>query len=101
MKLQLQIYTRKSCCLCEEMKNVIREAAIRFPLALEETDIDTRAELQALYGVEVPVLFINGRKAFKYRVTTRQLQKRLQRENRGVIWSKWKRAALKSFRPER
>lgn len=101
MKLQLQIYTRKSCCLCEEMKDVVREAAIRFPLTLEETDIDTCAELQALYGEEVPVLFINGRKAFKYRVTRRELQKRLQRENRGAIWSKWKRAALKNFGPER
>lgn len=101
MKLQLQIYTRKSCCLCEEMKDVVREAAIRFPLTLEETDIDTCAELQALYGEEVPVLFINGRKAFKYRVTRRELQKRLQRENRGAIWSKWKRAALKNVGPER
>lgn len=101
MKLQLQIYTRQSCCLCEEMKNVVREAAIRFPLTLEETDIDTSAELQAVYGAEVPVLFINGRKAFKYRVTTRELKKRLQRENRGAIWSKWKRAAVKSFGPER
>lgn len=100
MKLQLQIYTRKSCCLCEEMKKVIREVAIRFPITLEESDIDARAELKALYGEEVPILFINGRKAFKYRVTARELRKRLQRESRGAIWSKLKRAALKGFGPE-
>jgi glutaredoxin len=101
MKLQLQLYTRRSCCLCEEMKQVIREAANRFPLALEETDVDDSAEIQALYGTEVPVLFINGRKAFKYRVTLRDLQKRLQRESRASPWSKWKKAALKRFSPER
>jgi len=84
MTLQLQMYTRKSCCLCEEMKNVIREAAIGFPITLEETDVDACAEFQALYGAEVPVLFINGRKAFKYRVTARELKKRLQRESRGA-----------------
>lgn len=100
MKVQLQIYTRKSCCLCEEMKNVVREAATRFPITLEETDVDRSAELQALYGAEVPVLFINGRKAFKYRVTTRQLQKRLQREKRGGIWSKWKSAASRKVSRE-
>lgn len=84
MTLQLQLYTRKSCCLCDEMKNVVHEAAIGFSITLEETDIDTCAELQALYSAEVPVLFINGRKAFKYRVTARELKKRLQRESRGA-----------------
>ena len=98
MTIELKIYTRTSCCLCEEMKSVIREAAARFPLTLEEIDVDESAELRTLYGAEVPVLFINGRKAFKYRVTRHQLEKRLQRENRGMIWSKWKNAA-KKFTP--
>ena len=101
MRLHLQIYTRKSCCLCEEMKSVARAAAMRFPITLEETDIDTCAELQTRYGAEVPVLFINGRKAFKYRVTMRELQKRLQRENRGSIWARWKKATRKSFGSDR
>lgn len=101
MTIQLQIYTRGSCCLCEQMKSIVREAAARFPLTLEEIDVDESAELTTLYGAEVPVLFINGRKAFKYRVTARQLEKRLQRESRGAIWSKWKSAAVKRFTPVR
>ncbi len=83
MTLQLQIYTRKDCCLCEEMKKVIREAEAAFAITWEEIDVDSSTELQVLYGEEVPVLFINGRKAFKYRVTGRELQKRLRRENGG------------------
>jgi glutaredoxin len=83
MKLQLQIYTRKDCCLCEEMKSVIHEAKAPFPITLDEIDVDSSAELQVLYGDEVPVLFINGRKAFKYRVTARELQKRFKRDKGG------------------
>jgi len=80
VKLHLQIYTRKDCCICEEMKNVIREVKPPAPVTLDEIDVDSSADLQALYGEEVPVLFINGRKAFKYRVTARDLQKRFKRE---------------------
>jgi len=80
VKLQLQIYTRKDCCLCEEMKNVIREVTTSVPVTLDEIDVDSSAELRALYGEEVPVLFINGRKAFKYRLTPRELKKRLKKE---------------------
>ena len=83
MKLQLRIYTRRDCCLCEEMKSVIREAKASCPITLDEIDVDSSAEFQVLYGEEVPVLFINGRKAFKYRVTARALQERFEREKGG------------------
>ncbi len=62
------------------MKNVIRGVKPPAQVTLEEVDVDSFPELQALYGEEVPVLFINGRKAFKYRVTARELQKRFKRE---------------------
>ena len=60
------------------MKNVIRQLAERTPLEIEEIDIDSSAHLKQKYGEEVPVLFINGRKAFKYQVTARQLAARLK-----------------------
>jgi hypothetical protein len=55
------------------MKTVIRRVAERTPLDVEEIDIDSSADLRQKYGEEVPVLFINGRKAFKYRLTAWQL----------------------------
>ena len=78
MKGQLVIYTRKDCCLCDEMKNVIHQVAGQTPLALEEIDVDGAPEIQEKYGNDVPVLFINGRKAFKYRVTREELEKKLK-----------------------
>ena len=77
MIAELVIYTRKDCCLCDEMKAVIHQVAAHTPLALEEIDVDSAPETLEKYGNEVPVLFINGRKAFKYRVTREELENRL------------------------
>jgi glutaredoxin len=79
MTNELLLYTRKECCLCEEMKEILRQCATRHPLTITEIDVDRSAELQQKYGDEVPVLFINGRKAFKYRLTARELERRLKR----------------------
>jgi glutaredoxin len=80
MTAELLLYTRKDCCLCDEMKSILSGVAKRVPFALEEIDVDTSPVLQEKYGNDVPVLFINGRKAFKYRLTARELEKRLKRE---------------------
>jgi hypothetical protein len=60
------------------MKTVIRQVAERTAVNFEEIDIDSSADLKQKYGQELPVLFINGRKAFKYRLTARQLTARLK-----------------------
>lgn len=78
MSHRLLLYSRAGCCLCEEMKTVIRRVAESTPLELDEIDIDGSPGLKQKYGEEVPVLFINGRKAFKYRLTAKQLAARLK-----------------------
>ena len=84
MTTALLLYTRKECCLCEEMKSILRQVAMRVPFSIEEIDVDTSPGLQEKHGNEVPVLFINGRKAFKYRLTARELEKSLKREQVAV-----------------
>lgn len=84
MKATLILYARKDCCLCEEMKEVIRRVAENFTLTLQELDVDSSGELQEQYGNEVPVLLVNGRKAFKYRVTAKELEKRLRKNDKGA-----------------
>jgi glutaredoxin len=78
MRPRLVLYSRVDCCLCDEMKTIIRQLAERTPFELEEIDVDSSADLKQKYGEEVPVLFINGRKAFKYRLTAKQLAARLK-----------------------
>ena len=77
MRAQLLLYSRRECCLCEEMKEVIFRVAKKMPLVLQEIDVDSSAQWVEEFGDEVPVLFINGRKAFKYRVTPKELEKKL------------------------
>jgi Glutaredoxin-like domain (DUF836) len=67
------------------MKDVIRQVSAKVPLEFQEVDVDSSAELKDKYGDEVPVLFIDGRKAFKYRVTAKELVKRV---GRGALWAR-------------
>ncbi len=78
--LALAIYSRPGCHLCDEMKAVVTPLAARYGASLEEIDISSDPALEAQYGCEIPVLFINGRKAFKYRVAERELRRRLNSE---------------------
>jgi glutaredoxin len=79
MKPELLLYTRKDCCLCDEMKRAIFTVAQRIPLNLSEIDVDSSAELAREYGNDVPVLFVNGRKAFKHRASEKELKRKLKR----------------------
>jgi glutaredoxin len=72
--------TRPGCHLCEEMKEAIAKAARGISIHLREVDISKDAELEGRFGNDIPVLFVNGSKAFKHRATVRELQKRFRQE---------------------
>jgi glutaredoxin len=78
--MELVLYTRRDCELCGEMETVIDQVIPRFQARLQRVEIDGDPALEAQFGIEVPVLFVNGRKAFKYRCSARELRKRLERE---------------------
>ena len=80
LMLTLTLYSRADCCLCEEMKVVLAQVQEDLPFTLEQIDISTDPELESRFGQEIPVLFVNGRKAFKYRLTVGELRRRLARE---------------------
>ena len=70
MSHQLTLYSRKECCLCDDMKAVIYQVGAKAAVQLAEIDVDTSTELQEKYGSEVPVLFI-GLVAFQVRSIVR------------------------------
>jgi hypothetical protein len=76
---RLILYTRPGCHLCDDMKAVVAPVAGQLGWTLEEIDISGDAGLEAAFGTEIPVLFVNGRKAFKYRVAAGELRQRLRR----------------------
>jgi glutaredoxin len=73
------LYTRVGCHLCDVVKDVLDQACVERPFDLTTIDVDTDPELVRLYGEEVPVVAIDGRKAFKYRVDPTELRLRLDR----------------------
>jgi Glutaredoxin-like domain (DUF836) len=64
------------------MKAVVRRvmSASPTPIRVDEVDISTDGELEALYGLEIPVLLIDGRKAAKYRITDEALTRLLRHQ---------------------
>ena len=79
----LTLYSRPGCHLCDEMKEIASPVAKELGCSITEVDISVDSELQARYATEIPVLLVNGRKAFKYRLAERELRKRLAAERRG------------------
>ena len=77
--LALTIYSRPGCHLCDDMKAVVDHVAKGLarahaePIAIDEIDISTDPDLEARYGLEIPVLLVNGRKVAKYRISEEEL----------------------------
>jgi glutaredoxin len=63
---QVTLYTRRGCHLCDEVKATLARLRRRAQFQLQEIDIDTDPELIRRFNDEVPVVFVEGKKAFKY-----------------------------------
>ena len=62
--VNVTLYTRENCSLCEKAKAAIRASGIAVVLA--EVDIDGDPLLHDLYDVHVPVIFVEGKEAFRH-----------------------------------
>ena len=74
---KVTLYTRLGCCLCADAKRVLAEARRRVPFDYEELDIDRDPDLRRRYNDEIPVVDIDGAKAFKYKVDLMEFLKKL------------------------
>ena len=60
------VYSRPGCHLCDVVKDTLRQLRYQADFQWREIDIDSDPDLQRIYNDEIPVVLINGRKAFKY-----------------------------------
>ena len=81
-KAIVTLYTRPGCHLCDEAKAAMRDSGCEDEYRLEEINIDEDPDLRDKYGYDIPVVFINGVKAFKHRVDPRQFRSKLRRLSR-------------------
>jgi glutaredoxin len=74
---EVVVYSRKGCHLCEIVKESLSKLQRRGGFSWREVDVDTDESLRRQYSDEVPVVFIDGRKAFKYRMDEREFLRKL------------------------
>jgi glutaredoxin len=71
------VYSRKGCHLCEIVKETLVKLQRQGGYTWREVDVDSDEQLRRQFTDEVPVVFINGRKAFKYRMDEREFLRKL------------------------
>ncbi len=70
--------TRKGCHLCDDAKATLLKVRAEYPFEFVETDVDKSEEQAALYGLEVPVVLVDGHKVAKFRIDEAALIHRLR-----------------------
>ncbi|HLE35550.1 MAG TPA: glutaredoxin family protein, partial [Candidatus Acidoferrales bacterium] len=61
LALQITLYTRPGCHLCEEARQEIAPMLAEFGAELLEVNIDADPALRDLYSNDVPVIFLGAR----------------------------------------
>ena len=74
---QVVLYSRKGCHLCDVAKETLTKLHRRGGFTLQEMDVDSDEQLRRQFTDEVPVVFIDGRKAFKYRMDEHEFLRKL------------------------
>lgn len=71
------VYSRKGCHLCEVVKESLAKLSRRGGFTWSEIDVDSDIELRRQFNDQVPVVFIDGRKAFKYAMNEQEFLRKL------------------------
>lgn len=71
------VYSRKGCHLCELVKESLNKLSRRGGFIWQEVDVDSDPELRRQYNDQVPVVFIDGHKAFKYHMNEQEFLRKL------------------------
>lgn len=77
--MRVEIYSKPDCSLCEDAKRVIQQVQRRIAFQLIEVNIEGDRKLFDEFRYEIPVILIDGHKAFKHRVGEAELESRLRR----------------------
>ena len=75
--MEVVVYSKPGCCLCDEVKEKLKRLQARYSFNLSEVNILEAPEAHEKFKEEIPVVFINGKKAFKYHLDEAQFLKEL------------------------
>lgn len=83
--LELTLYTRPGCHLCDEAKLQIAPLLAEFGARLREVNIDSDPRLRELYNFDVPVIFLADRKIAKHRIDPSAFRRQLLEARRRSV----------------
>ena len=78
-EIELTIYTKPECGLCDEMKEVVASLQKELNVTLKEVDITADTELEEKYSLDIPILFYGERCLARHRAHERTLLKKIQK----------------------
>ncbi|HEX9459152.1 MAG TPA: 4a-hydroxytetrahydrobiopterin dehydratase [Thermoanaerobaculia bacterium] len=75
MTHEVTFYTRHDCPLCDAAEAAVRAAVVlhQLPLSITLVDIDEDPALRTKFTDDVPVIYVDGKEAFRHRVTADEL----------------------------
>jgi 4a-hydroxytetrahydrobiopterin dehydratase len=74
--LDVTVYTRRNCPLCEKAKEAMRASGV--PLRIRDVDIDEDPALRERYTDDVPVIELDGREVFRHRIDPHEFAQRIR-----------------------
>ena len=77
MSVEVVLYGAPGCHLCDVAKDVLDRQRELLGFELRVVDISGDDQLERAYREQIPVVFVGGRKAFKYRVDPLELARRV------------------------
>ncbi|MEO8434967.1 MAG: glutaredoxin family protein [Pyrinomonadaceae bacterium] len=82
-KVQVILYTRPGCHLCDEARQAIAAAGCAESYTLTEVNIEMGPVLLDLYKNDIPVITMDGVQAFKHRVDSDAFRQRVSAKGAG------------------
>jgi glutaredoxin len=78
--IEVVLYSKPGCHLCDEVKDILEMLQASHAFNLRQVNILEDSEAYQKFKEEIPVVFIDGKKAFKGCLDEAQFMKRLERD---------------------
>jgi hypothetical protein len=77
IEIVIEILTKKDCCLCDEIKEIVNKVLPDYPARLIITDIESDPILYEKFKERIPILKINNMESFVYKAHETSLRRKL------------------------
>jgi len=75
---EVVVYSKPGCCLCDDVKAKLEVLRARHPFTLRVVNILQHPQAYQKFKEEIPVVFINGKKAFKNYLNEEEFLRKLE-----------------------